>query len=580
MACRLVWDLARTVEGSPQRSACLEDLARRLAEYRTFVRARTVAFSTMHLTSVARERDIPFRVQTQGRVLFGQGAHQRQTWDAYTDRTSLFSVRASNNKAQTNARLRAMGLPVPRQVVVSDEDGAVAAAREIGGAVVLKPLDAHQGRGVSVGLDDESDVRAAFRTARRIARNVIVEQFIPGDDHRLLVIGGRLVAAAIRVRAHVVGDGKRTVAALIDLTNKDPLRGEDHDNAMTNLVLDKDAENVLAEQGHTRDTVPAAGETVYLSKTANIATGGSAIDVTDRMHDDNRQMAEDAALAVGLDIAGIDFLTTDITRSHRDAGGGICEINCTPGLTPHYASEASSVPPVANAILDHLYPAGTPSRIAIVAILSEPESPAPFVSLLVRLLRAGGRTVGALTQGGYAVDGRRTLSDFRPGPEATLEVLADPRIDTAILEVSRQAFLDGGLGFDSCSVAAVLEPGDDARADRRLLDIARDSVVSAANDRDTLGLAEQRDKPCIRVFHDGEDPPAGLPPDAGTRAVLWTPQSGGGSVDLHDGSARRALAHVSGIAEARDVKGLVFAVATAWALGLDPATIADALRDD
>ena len=577
VACRMVWDLARTVEGSSERARCFEGQAEYLAQYRAFVRARTVAYSTMHLTSEARARDIPFQVFPQGRIVYGQGVHQRQTWDAYSDRTSLFAIRASNNKADTNARLSALGLPVPRQVVVSTVDQALAAAKEIGGPVVLKPLDAHQGRGVTVEVTEEADVADAFRTARGVTRKVIVEQFIPGDDHRLLVIAGRLVAAAIRIRAHVVGDGRASVATLVERANRDPRRGEDHDNVMINLQLDEATRRVLEEQGYGEASVPAAGETVYLSKTANIATGGSAVDVTDVIHDDNRKMAEDAALAVGLDIAGIDFLTSDIARSYREVGGGICEINCTPGLTPHYAPLESTAPPVAGAVIDYLYPPGTPSRVPIAAVLPGPDSPCAMIDLLTRILVAEGRTVGAATRDGYAVDGHRALPGPRVGAGAALDVLADPRVDTAILEVSGSQYVTEGLGFDACSVAVLLDPGDDRRAAQRLIDVTRDAVVADPRTLNGFALDSLGADRLILVVDDEVEPALAAHLAAGGRAVVKRSGTDEVSIALLHGPGRQHLIEFTGAQYATD--DLAMAVVMAWSLGIDAERLAEVIAE-
>lgn len=576
MACRLVWDLAKTAEGSQARSECREALTKSLSKYRGYARSVSVAFSTKYLTLEAKKRDIPFRVLPQGRIQYGHGIHQRQSWDTYTDRTSLFGVRTSSNKAQTNAKLRALGLPTPRQVVVSDEEQAVKAADAVNAPVVLKPLDAHQGNGVSVKVSGANEIRDAFRKARKFSSHVIVEQLIAGDDHRLLVVDGRLIAAAIRVRAHVVGDGSRSIADLITEANKDPRRGEDHDNVMTNLTLDASVRALLQERGYTADTVPPADETVYLSKTANIATGGSAIDVTDVVHDDNRRMAIEAATAIGLDIAGIDYLTRDISRSYRDIGGGICEINCTPGLTPHYAPLESRTPPVAGAIVDYLYRPGSPSRVPIVALLAGAEGPEDLVELLSRMLKAAKRKTGVATRQGYAFDGVILSREAGTGPEAALSALADPRLDTAVFELSRQVYLKKGLGFDACSVAAILGTHDDDRADRRLAEIARDALIVDADDPATGRLSGVALPPTVLVATRDDHPVVRAHVAAGNSAVVWNPKAG--AILLHSGNGLAPLAQLPGATDSGGaLRETLFAAAIAWSLGLDQGVIAATL---
>src|SRR5690606_29777937 len=260
------------------------------------------------------------------------------------------------------------GLPVPRQQLVRDARRAVAAAERLGYPVVVKPLDANHGRGVSINLQDGGAVETAFEKAREHSRTVIVETFISGFDHRMLVIDGKLIAVAKRVPGHVVGDGQNPVEQLVEIANAEPRRGIGNEKVLTRIELDHQALRLRGLAGKTRDSVLAPGEILYLRSTGNLSTGGTAVDMTDVVHPDNREMAIRAASAIGLDVAGIDFITPDISRSYREVGGAICEVNAAPGFRMHVAPTEGTPRDVAGPVMDMLFPPGTPSRIPIVSI--------------------------------------------------------------------------------------------------------------------------------------------------------------------------------------------------------------------
>src|SRR6185437_10691768 len=226
-----------------------------------------------------------------------------------------------SDKEETNKILASLGLPVPKQELVQSEDGALRAARRLGVPVVTKPFNGNHGRGISIHLMTDEEVIEGFKAAREHSRSVIVENFLSGDDHRLLVVNGELVAATRRTPGHVVGDGNRTIAQLVELVNADPRRGIGHEKVLTRLVLDAQAEMMMERVGYTADSIPLEGETVFLRSTANLSTDG-----TDIIHPDNRDMAVRAIRAIGLDVGGVDFLSTNIAESYKSIGGGICEV--------------------------------------------------------------------------------------------------------------------------------------------------------------------------------------------------------------------------------------------------------------
>ena len=282
-----------------------------------YAQRRALGPSTASLVRAAEARDIPWlRLNRYSLIQLGHGCRQKRIQATITSETRHIAVELASDKEETNRILGDLGLPVPRQELVTSTDAAVRAARRIGYPVVLKPLDANHGRGVSIGIADDESVQVAFEVARKHARSVLVESFITGLDHRLLVVDGELVAAAKRVPGHVVGDGTSTVAELVERVNADPRRGVGHEKVLTRLELDQQARRLLAQRGVDERSVLPDGEVFYLRSTGNLSTGGTSVDVTDVVHPDNREMAVRAARAIGLDVCGIDFLTTDITKSY------------------------------------------------------------------------------------------------------------------------------------------------------------------------------------------------------------------------------------------------------------------------
>ena len=381
--------------------------------------------STASLVRAAEARDIPWvRLSEGSLVQFGHGHRQRRIQATVTSETRHIAVEIASDKELTNRILGDLGLPVPKQDQVYEAEDAVEAAERLGYPVVVKPLDANHGRGVSIGLQRAEEVRTAFAVAAEHSDCVLVETFIEGLDHRMLVVNGELVAVAKRVPGHVVGDGVRSVRGLVDVVNPDPRRGIGHEKVLTRIELDEQAERLLAKRGYTAESVPPAGEVVYLRSTANLSTGGTAIDVTDVCHPDNREMAIRAAAAVGLDVCGVDFLSPDITRSWKEVGGGICELNAAPGFRMHVAPSEGQPRDVAGRVLDMLFPPGSPSRIPIAAITGT-NGKTTTTRMLAHIHKLTGATVGMTTTDGVYLDGRLTVAGDMTGPVAARMVLTE-----------------------------------------------------------------------------------------------------------------------------------------------------------
>ncbi|WP_172327167.1 cyanophycin synthetase [Mangrovicoccus sp. HB161399] len=488
---------------APQDDTSPETIREAVEDFIYFAERNSLGPSALALVKAAEERDIPWvRLNDASLIQVGQGKYQKRIEAALSSQTSHIAVEIAADKELCTKLLSDLGLPVPDQCFVRDAEDAAEVAADFGFPVVIKPIDGNHGRGVTVNVMTEKEAEEAYEIAAKEGSGVVVESMIQGDDHRLLVVDGVLVAAAKRMPGHVVGDGSSTVAALVDKVNEDPRRGKGHENMLTRLELDAVADKLLAEKGYDHGTVPAEGEVVYLRKTANLSTGGTAIDVTDVIHPDNKLMAERAIRAVGLDIGGVDFLTTDITQSYRDTGGAICEINAGPGMRMHIAPSEGEGRDVGGAVMDMLFPEGTPARIPVAA-LTGTNGKTTTARMLAHVLKMAGFTVGQTSTDAVYVDGNVTVKGDMTGPTAASMVLRDPTVDMAVLETARGGIVRAGLGYQFCDVGAVLNVSSDhlglggvetidelAEVKRLVVEVAKDCAVLNADDIYTLKMAE------------------------------------------------------------------------------------------
>lgn len=432
------------------------DFEGELAALRRLARRFTLGPTTQSLVSEAARRGIPFlRLDDDSLVQLGHGRHQQRVRASITGRTSHIATMTASDKALTKTLLDRAGLPVPRGSVVTTADEAVTAARRLRGQAVTKPLDGNHGRGVSLNLTSDDQVRRGFEEARTHSRHVVVEQHFQGHDHRVLVVGGEVVAVAERVPAQVVGDGTRSIEALVAEVNADPRRGEGHEQVMTRIRLDAHVDQVLAAAGWTRASVPPAGQVVVLRDTANLSTGGTAVDRTDVIHPDNATVARRAAQVIGLDVAGIDLICPDITQSVHDTGGGIVEVNAAPGFRMHLQPSEGAARNVAAPVLDMLFPPGVPCRMPVISITGT-NGKSTTARMVAHILKQAGYRVGLTTSNGIYIGGEQIVSGDTTGPRSAKVVLSDPTVDVAVLETARGGILREGLGFDRCDVGAVL----------------------------------------------------------------------------------------------------------------------------
>lgn len=480
-ACHLVEAAALDDEPRWRSEAVLGDLS-----VRTFQRALAASGLDNTMRAVdgeARRRSIPVVRADDARpsLQLGHGRQQRSVLNLLTDATSQIGSMLAGSKTLTATVLARLGLPTPRHEVVADPRSAVAAARRIGYPVVVKPDGSAQARGVAVALDNDDEVTAAFALARRHGRRILVEEFIIGDDHRMMVIGGRLISTAARRGARVTGDGVGTVAALIAALNADPDRGLKGRAPKASIEIDGEVDRVLARQGLTLESVPARGAVVPLRLTSNLSAGGDAVIVDDRVHPDNRAMAELIARSTGLDVVGIDLITPDIARPFHAVRCAINEINTQPGLGPFHMPGQEN-PAVVAALVDQLFPEGDPGTMPLALVCGGERADAVVRALHDRLLENGRHPAcaggfGLLADGVAGIEGA-----YRGDRTAALAVLCHPRADCGALAMPYRSWMDHGTGLSSWTVLALLEADTpDARAAAaRLARLHRGPVLADA----------------------------------------------------------------------------------------------------
>ncbi|MBI4754659.1 MAG: cyanophycin synthetase [Betaproteobacteria bacterium] len=586
---RLAFELAQTL--------CLAavaeqpfDLGAALARLRELDEDVRLGPSTGSIVQAAVARGIPARRLTEGSLVqFGWGARQRRIQAAETDRSSAIAESIAQDKELTKKLLEAAGVPTPAGRPVRDAEDAWAAACEIGTPVVVKPRDGNQGKGVAVNVETREQVMAAYAAAADVRSDVIVERCLTGSDFRMLVVGDKLVAAARRDPPLVIGDGVRTVRALVEQVNSDPLRGEGHATSLTKIRLDDIGLAVLARQGCTPNSVPPRGVRVILRNNANLSTGGTATDVTDDVHPDMAARAVAAAQMVGLDVCGVDVVCDSVLKPLEEQGGGIVEVNAAPGLRMHLSPSYGKGRAVGEAIISSMFADGDSARIPVVAVAGT-NGKTTTVRLTAHILSCQGLRVGMTNSDGVYVAGRRIDTGDCSGPKSARNVLLHPDVDAAVFETARGGVLREGLAFDRCNVAVVTNIGmgdhlglsyihtvEDLAVVKRVVvqNVAPNGVaVLNAEDPMVASMADACPGTVIFFASDRHHPVLAMHRAQGRRVVY---PDGDAIVAFQGGEQQRIP--VADIPITRNgaigfqVENAMAATAAAWALGVDWQTI-------
>ena len=573
------------------------DLDAAIAAIKTVIDERYLGPSTASIVDAAAERRIPaIRLNDGNLVQLGHGAAQRRIWTAESDQTSAIAQGIAQDKDLTKELLTSCGVPVPEGRDVESADDAWEAAQDIGLPVTIKPSDGNHGRGVTLELSDEDDIRTAYALARAESEDgdVIVEQFIAGTEHRLLVVGGKVVAACRGEPVHALGDGQSTLRALVDALNKDPRRGPEQQYPLDRIDLDKPAVRLeLKRQRVTPDTVPALGQQVLLQRSGNMA-----IDCTDEVHPDVAYHACLAAKIVGLDIAGMDMVMADVSRPLKAQGGAIIEVNAGPGLLMHLKPTVGMPRPVGMAIVDHLFApaeggAGS-GRIPLVGIAGTQGN--AFIARLVGwLLQLSGRLTGVASSDGMFLAGRRTQRSSCAHWAGAHRVLTNRLAQAAVIQTTARSILEEGLAYDRCQVGVVtdmdgwqdladhdvLERAAMTRVLRTQIDVVLDggAGVLNADDAQVAALAKLCDGAVLLYALDEHNPLLAAHRAEGEGRAVFVRD---GQVVLASGARERVLGTLQALAPASgtapDTASLLAAIAGAWALDIAPELIAAGIK--
>ncbi|NND63172.1 MAG: cyanophycin synthetase, partial [Flavobacteriaceae bacterium] len=439
----------------------LEDDIQRMRELRESER---LGPSTGSIVEEAASRGIPWiRLNKYSLCQLGYGANQKRIQATVTSETSSIGVELACDKEDTKYLLEQAEVEVPRGDIIRRESSLEEACRYVGFPLVIKPVDGNHGRGITVDIQNYDEALVAFRNAKESSKSgaIIVEKFITGKDYRVLVINNKLVAAALRTPAHVIGDGKSTVQELIDIVNSDPRRGYGHENVLTQITVNELTQNIIKDAGYTLDSVIPKDEMLILKDTANLSTGGTAEDVTDIMHPENIEMAERISRIIDLDICGIDVMTTDISKPLSETGGAVLEVNAGPGFRMHLAPTSGLPRNVAAPVVDKLFPKmGDTGRIPIIAITGT-NGKTTTSRLMAHIAKMNGYRVGYTTSDGVYIQNRLLMKGDCTGPASAEFVLKDPTVNFAVLECARGGLLRAGLGFKNCDIGIVTNVAED-----------------------------------------------------------------------------------------------------------------------
>lgn len=435
----------------------------RVEEARRIISATEFGPSTRAIVAAAERRGIPWRrLGNDSLVQFGYGRQRKLIQAAMTGATSAVAVDIASNKHLTKCLLEEAGIPVPTGEIVISPEEAVTVWKRIGHSVVIKPMNGFQGKGVSLYLTSAAQIEAAFRLARNYSEKIIIEEQLKGRDYRVLVVNGKVIAASERIPAHIVGDGARTIAELIEVLNQDPQRGDGHDKPLTRVTVHAALLGYLEKCGLTLDSRPRQGERVFLRECANLSTGGTARDVTHQMHPRIAAMCERAAQVIGLDICGIDLILGDIGAPLR-SGDGVVEVNAAPGLRMHLSPSEGIGRDVGEAIIEMLYPSHTSAdttendragRIPIVSVTGT-NGKTTITRMIGHILGSTGKIVGMTTTDGIHVNNQMIVKGDTTGPRSARAVLADPAVEIAVLETARGGIVRAGLGYDWSDISVI-----------------------------------------------------------------------------------------------------------------------------
>jgi cyanophycin synthetase len=437
------------------------DVQKDVAEIRRLWFKEKLGPSTGSIVEEAQKRGIPaIRLDDGSLVQLGYGCNQRRLEATITSHTSSLAVDVACDKEKTKQLLRDANLPVPCGEVITRVECLKETIEAIGYPIVIKPLKGNHGNGATINIQDWEHAECAFHRAQKYGREVMVEKFIKGSDFRVLVINYKFVAAALRTPAMITGDGRHSINKLIEIANQDPCRSDGHDNVLTTINADEVTMELLKKKGYTLETVLPKGEDLALKPTANLSTGGTATDVTDDVHPQNRSLFERIARNIGLDICGIDIMAPNLSQPLKETGGAVLEVNAAPGFRMHLEPTHGQPRNVAQPVIDMLFPNRSNGRIPIISITGT-NGKTTTTRLMAHIAKTAGFVTGFTSTDGIYINDEQILKADCSGPSSAQVVLRDSSVEFAVLETARGGLLRSGLGYDQCDCAIVTNVAED-----------------------------------------------------------------------------------------------------------------------
>lgn len=570
------------------------NLDERLQQIQDKIRCKQLGPSTMAIVAEAERRGIPTtRLADNSLIQLSYGKFSKRIQATISSSTNCISVDAACDKELTKSLLETFNIPVPRGKAVFSVDDAVKLAEDLGYPVVVKPNNGNQGKGVATNLKTPEEVEKAYKLASLYGDHIMIEDYIPGNHFRVIVVDGKVVAVAERIAAHVIGNGKNTIKELIDIENTNPLRGEDHERPLTKIKIDEAMKLYLEKYLIDMNSIPEENEVVTLRETANLSTGGIAIDVTDEIHPDNIKLFVKAVEIIGLDIAGVDIVAEDISKPIKNTGGAIIEINACPGIRMHHYPSKGKSRDVAGAILDMLFPKELPSSIPIFSVTGT-NGKTTTTRMLANILRKSGLKVGMTTTGGVYIDDEEIMKGDTTGPQSARAVLLDKRVEAAVLETARGGIVNRGLGYNLADVGIITNVGDDhlgldgindleqmAKVKALVVEAVKDEGYAVLNADDEYTPLITKEVRCNIIYFSTNysNPLLQQHMDRGGRAVYLMENK----IYIYDGKKHQPIISVRKIPSTYggilkyNIENSMAAMAAAYSYGIDIKIIKDAL---
>jgi cyanophycin synthetase len=410
--------------------------------------------TTKAICDAAKEYNLPVMQLGESNIYqIGYGKMSRFIEASIGNKTKCVGVDISCDKLLTKQLLQNQNIPVAEGNKVFNIIGLLQQAERIGYPIVLKPQYGNKGQGVILNIKNQKQLVEAYINLRNNQKDIIIEKYCLGKDYRVCVVNYKVVAASLRLAPFVIGNGIDNLKKLIDILNEDPLRGEDHEKALTKIKIDSELLACLSKRKFNLEYIPHKGEKILIRENANLSTGGIAIDCTEEICEENIECCINAAKTLGLDICGVDICTKDIRIPIKESGGVVMEINASPGIRMHHYPSKGKKRNVGKAILEMLYDE-KPISIPVVSITGT-NGKTTTTRLISHVLKKMGNNVGTTCTEGIYLNDKCIHKGDDSGFNSAKTILMNKDVDVAVLETARGGLVRNGLAYNLADVAII-----------------------------------------------------------------------------------------------------------------------------